>query len=734
MNSDRELPLLSNELDLKRHKTKLNKLIKTSQKGLRFESEFGCFMLLLDPTAQSERPFKIKLRSGIDYQIDVLSIYDEVVVVTECKEGENHNIPDEIYRITENAGEISNILRKSIKGEKRKNFVFILAYCDKIPSVPHFNKAKRARISLIDRKILESYLNLAQNLKKYSRDIIFSDWLKGKPIKMLPQKSTFIPTTKGLFGNVECYNFLMSPFYLKKLCYVHRRHIQHTLEKKGITYQRLIKHKKIKEIRKFLNDGRFFPSSVLINFDESINFQPSADRPGDIEKHNPNITNGWLTLPKKHGCAIVIDGQHRIFGYSGLDELSKEHSLSVIAFSKLDYDLQAKLFAEINENQTPINKDVLWDLYEDILPESEIKYKVSTIVKKLNRQSTFFKGKIFIPSESTKSRKYYPLYMNRVCQAIVGQKYLFKQLLEYDDEKYFNIIDRYFSQLLVDTNIREDWEQTERSFVKSNNGLHILSMVLNTFYDFILRLGIDTKYIEKKYLLEKLDEFTSIVAKAVNGLGFKDLRGSLKSSADASKKEMSNKLIIKAGEYSSTFKEISKNVYLQYAEGKHHEFKEFLYYDEKNEIYSDEYFHDAILGTISAYINAKCSGDLWIGVTDDKKKVGLNFELNDKFKNSSDEMIKFIENKIETSLITSGFDKHNIEIERYFETPLIIKINVPESKSGVSVVVSKNKTGDIVPRVYRKTNAGKRKIKNFKEELEPERAVEMLSILGNFIK
>ncbi len=747
MNGDANIPLISAPKEFNRHKRELERIYKETEpgSGKKFEAEFGLFLDSLKPESLSTKPFSVKLRCGRKYEIDALAVFPDAIIIVECKEGESHNIFGGLSRISNSKAEVTNIICKEIPDGRDRVCAFIIAYSDQTPSITDFEQARSSGITLLDRKIFDAYDDLAKKLKSNkvkvsARDIIFSDWLKGKRIKseFIPDKEKVISATKGKFGKLDCYSFMASPYLLKKLCYVHRRHIQHTLGGKGISYQRLIKPPKIKQIANFLSQegqGNFFPTSVLINFEKGVEFHKSEEKRSEMKSVNSNIIRGWLKPKKEYGCAMVIDGQHRIFGYSGLDELSKIHSLNVIAFSRLDPNTQAKLFAGINENQTPIHKDDLWDLYTDILPEGSPKYNVSDITKRLNKNSEFFKDKIFIPSISKKKSKEYPLNMNAVCGDLSGKlPNVFNKLLERDREMYYFFVDKFFLKLLEDEELRGDWERTERSFILSKNGLETLCMVLNYFYDFILKSGVDPRRVSKskKELSRHIELFSGAVIKAIKSKGLRYFREGIKRSSGGAKREIRDEILIKAGEYSDIFKKISTGVYLQgLKEDMNTELKSTLYFDRKKQGYSDDYFNNAILGTIVAFINRSVEGNLFVGVSDESKKEGLEDELKEKFQNNTDEMIKFINNKIDSSLITDGYPKNLVDVRVYSEKPLVLRMHVPKG-DGVAMIGEDKKKYSI----YVKTSSGKRKIKpeNLSAELGENKERRLNKLIINYLQ
>ena len=132
------------------------------------------------------------------------------------------------------------------------------------------------------------------------------------------------------------------------------------------TYQRLIKKKRLNEVQKFINSGGYFPNSLIISIDsggKGLQFDVSSTKvDGALSRL------GVLHLPKRYRSAYIIDGQHRLYGYSD-SNYALTNSIPVVAFVDLDRQEQIKLFMDINENQKAVpkslrvtlNADMLWD-------------------------------------------------------------------------------------------------------------------------------------------------------------------------------------------------------------------------------------------------------------------------------------------------------------------------------------------------------------------------------------
>ena len=156
----------------------------------------------------------------------------------------------------------------------------------------------------------------------------------------------------------------------------------------------MISSGRLKEIGKFIRSGGFSPTNLLINFVD----KPSFDFISDEQNSDPNLKFGWITLPTKYRSAWIIDGQHRLYGYSHLDGTLLDQSLFIVAFEKMDTIKEADLFITINSKQKSVPKSLLVSLLADIRmgdsdPRTGLAAIASAVVRALNhdKSSAFFR-------------------------------------------------------------------------------------------------------------------------------------------------------------------------------------------------------------------------------------------------------------------------------------------------------------------------------------------------------
>ena len=211
---------------------------------------------------------------------------------------------------------------------------------------------------------LDSYKNLAEILGEAAKYQIYALLFGNKKNSEVGNIS--VPAMKGGKGENKFYCFLIQPEKLFKIAYVNRREKSNPRDTKN-TYQRMVDKKRIESIGKFIDEGNSFPNNIILSFDKNKN--PIFER-FKYEDNVGEIVYGLLKFPPYYGCAWVIDGQHRLYGYSKSKNASK-HTVPVIAFESLSIKKQANLFVDINQEQKPVTKNLLWDLYPDIYYDSE---------------------------------------------------------------------------------------------------------------------------------------------------------------------------------------------------------------------------------------------------------------------------------------------------------------------------------------------------------------------------
>lgn len=284
----------------------------------------------------------------IPKQVDVFAFDGDIALVIDCKSAEkpgtSHSWRDELDTMSSYMDGVT----KSIQ-EHFNNYDIQVAFClvteNYIISDNSLRIARTKNISIINEYDLKYYSDLYKALGKFAKVQILSDVFGDTPIKSI---KTSVPAIHTTLSGHSAYVFFIHPSQILPLSFVaHRKPNDPDVDK---TYQRMIKKSKLVEIQKYIKSGGFFSNSIVVNINsDKCIFEPDED--GSSQK-------GILTLPPYYKSVWVIDGQHRLYSYSGLEEANSD-LIPVTAFEQLSSDVQSKIFLDINSKQKKVDPNLL---------------------------------------------------------------------------------------------------------------------------------------------------------------------------------------------------------------------------------------------------------------------------------------------------------------------------------------------------------------------------------------
>ena len=325
---------------------------------------------------------------GEDKQIDVLAVGDDAIFVVECKSAaqpKKQSFQQALIEMSAYQKGMTESLQQIYGKSKRVKFIFATRNYRIESDGDDATRMKNSGIYHLDENAYNYICNL---IKSYQSSVIYQ--FHGLMFKdeLINDESIVIPALKGTMGGRNYYLFSIEPSTLLKIGFVlHRTKVNDSM---APTYQRLLVPKRLKGITKFINDGGYFPNSIILNFTEpnsniKIEFEP-------IHKEDAsNAEFGLLQIPNAYGIAYIIDGQHRVYGYSNSD-YKDTHTIPVVAFQNMLSEEQLKIFMEINENQKAVSKNLRLDLELDLFwtsprLDSRMKALRSSIIKALSGES-----------------------------------------------------------------------------------------------------------------------------------------------------------------------------------------------------------------------------------------------------------------------------------------------------------------------------------------------------------
>lgn len=298
-------------------------------------------------------------------QIDVFAADSESVFLVECKsaaeENKRGNFKTDIEAIIGYRGQMIENIKSEFPMFADHNFKLIFATSNYVVGQNDVERMQKHGIYHFTADALKYYRELVNHIGIAARYQFLANVFKGKSVKM----DTSVPAIRGTMGGKTYYAFAIEPSKLLRISRVLHKSIKPDVEDR--TYQRIIKKGRLSEIRQFINEGGYFPNTLLINISSNteLKFEPVGK---NAQKMNSPTRLGILKLPSEYGCAYIIDGQHRLYGYIGT-KYAETNTIPVILFEGLDGTEQVKLFMEINEKQKSVpknlqhvlNADLLWD-------------------------------------------------------------------------------------------------------------------------------------------------------------------------------------------------------------------------------------------------------------------------------------------------------------------------------------------------------------------------------------
>ena len=370
--------------------------------GYKFELEVWDFFLSLEPLLINDisREFKLDFSSSNKDQLtayqnskqtDILAVFDKHIFIIECKSTKKNNT-----KLQNLKKEMQLLEFLSKYKEKRINDLFDdyvvvnMLFTDgyELPSPENKKDGLNLIQNLLNKnppiaffaKTYMEYINQVRE-ESESSEFAYKQFLgffrsdqpdyserdnngNAKKSKIRAFTSKFSEDSKK-----RSFTFSISPEDMLKISTVahsRQKNIYLANQDNEKYYQRLLKKGRIKSISNFLKESnQSFPNNILVSYrgEEGLDFTP--DNKADMEESIIGNVPGTLSFFKCPGTFHVIDGQHRLFGYTGLEKDSKirnEHRLIVTAFEGLKVEDEAKLFLEINNEAKAVNPSLIMEI------------------------------------------------------------------------------------------------------------------------------------------------------------------------------------------------------------------------------------------------------------------------------------------------------------------------------------------------------------------------------------
>lgn len=457
-------------------------------------------------------------------QIDVFAADEETIVVVECKCAEKSKDKPWKTEIEAIHGYMQGVRAEVKKEFPSHNVKFIFATKNYIVGNSDQDLMEQFGISYFDEKTIKYYEELVKHLGSCARYQLLGGLFANKEIKGMDNR---IPAIKGKMGGYTYYVFSVQPEVLLKIGYVlHRSEANDGMMP---TYQRIIKKARLKSVHDFIENKGFFPNSLLVSVDTKKG-RPLQFDLADKQGADDITQLGILHLPNIYRSAYIIDGQHRLYGYSD-SKYARTNSIPVVAFENMDQKEQVKLFMEINENQKAVSKnlrntlnaDLLWVSDNPIERREAIRSRIAQDLGDSNLSALC--NRVIIGEDQ--SDEYRCITLEMICSAIKDTSFLTKYgkdktPQEYgifdleDNDKTLELLEKYLFgcfQYLKEL-LPEEWEKSpkQEGILLFNNAIGGLIRLFNDIAIELINSGHEPKKIdefldETHYYLDPLQDF-----------------------------------------------------------------------------------------------------------------------------------------------------------------------------------------------------------------------------------
>lgn len=341
------------------------------------------------------RIFTGRAQSSAEKYVDVFAKDDETVVIARCKSldiPENVSLSDDVHEFASLQKPIADAIRKHYGDAYKPKIIWCMVTENIRWSTDDIRLASQNNLKIIQGLELLYFEEFSKKIGPAARFQFHAEYLEDQKVPALAGRKVAAVKTK--LGGKTAYLFSALAKDILRIAFVNHRDLR---DPSGApSYQRIVKPSRLKEIGEFLDKGKFFPNTILLNFHRKPIFEQQAK--DDVS----SIAFGSLILPDRYKSCWIIDGQHRLYGTT---YTSSEYNtpLFFIGFDAVSTSEEANIFVEINSKQATVpptlisalEGEVKWD---SAVPRERLSAISSRAVDLLNTRGTGpLEGKVVSP-------------------------------------------------------------------------------------------------------------------------------------------------------------------------------------------------------------------------------------------------------------------------------------------------------------------------------------------------
>jgi DGQHR domain-containing protein len=288
----------------------------------------------------------------------------------------------------------------------------------------------------------------------------------------------------------ELYTFTISPEKLLKTCVIFRKALDLSKDN-AKAYQRMINKNRLPKIAEFVSKpDSILPVNIIVHLTEDVEITPiKMDELTNNEGHRIRFTKSnadivRLSIPMRYASLELIDGQHRLFGFSKVQntEVIENYNLVVLGIRGLAEPNKTKTFVSINDNSRRMDPNLVAFLKytdDEAVCKSDHRLMAIKIVYELNRQTPFFNSiKLVDIGNQRITLKGFSGYD---LQGLVGDRgYLRKYYPNNDSGEYIAALRLYFSS--IKEVFEKEWGEPSKYIIATNRGISAFLKLLKSIF------------------------------------------------------------------------------------------------------------------------------------------------------------------------------------------------------------------------------------------------------------
>jgi len=336
-----------------------------------------------------------KGQASIERHVDIFAKDDETIVIAQCR---SQRLPAKLSLLDDlnDFAEMMKPMADAVRLHYGKNYKPKIIWCMVTENIrwseSDLRRAKEYNIKVIQGLELIYFEEFSKKLGPAARYQFHAEYLEDQKVPAFSGRK--VPAVKTKLGGKTAYLFSALAKDILRIAFVNHRDLR---DPSGApSYQRIVKPGRLKEIGRFLDEGKFFPNTILLNFHRKPLFEPLA------KDQISSVHFGNLVLPDRYKSCWIIDGQHRLYGTTHTQE-NYDTPLFFIGFDSVSTSEEANIFVEINSKQATVpptllsalEGEVKWDSDD---PKERLSAIASRAVDLLNtRGGGALEGKVVSP-------------------------------------------------------------------------------------------------------------------------------------------------------------------------------------------------------------------------------------------------------------------------------------------------------------------------------------------------